>query len=358
MYRKERINLKLSVMKRLSNSLVFLLIILLGVSSCVSSRKYNKELAELERYRKEAKMYHSQMKKLKSDSINISEQADHLVRMLGMERKAKQIALNETEEYRILREKISLQGEQLEHLKKGILHALIDFETEDLQVHIEHGKVYVSMPNKLLFNVGGTQIGSTGKEALGHLSDVLKHHPDIQILVEGHTDNVPVRNGNPYFKDNWELSTSRATCVARILAKEDKLSPERVTVVGKAEFEPIADNSTLEGRQQNRRVEIVLSPRLEELMETIVFTDLKKDVMEYRHQIPSYNGIQNISNELKNEFDQKTIQMPAHKDAKNEIANILPQTMKNTYKDSKTVTNSNEFKVLIDIKNPNKDKKL
>jgi chemotaxis protein MotB len=150
----------------------------------------------------------------------------------------------------------------------GILrNALLGFNSDELSVEIKNGKVYVSMSDKLLFKSGSSSVEQKGKEALKLLGGVLDKNPDIDILVEGHTDNVPIKTS--VYKDNWDLSVARATSIVRILMNDYKIAPTRMTASGKGEFFPKADNETPEGRAKNRRTEIILSPKLDELMKLL-----------------------------------------------------------------------------------------
>ncbi|PJA07342.1 MAG: flagellar motor protein MotB [Flavobacteriales bacterium CG_4_10_14_0_2_um_filter_32_8] len=143
-------------------------------------------------------------------------------------------------------------------------NALLGFNSEELSVEIKNGKVYVSMSDKLLFKSGSVAVESKGVEALQVLADVLNKNADIDILVEGHTDSIPIKTA--LFKDNWDLSVVRATSIVRLLSQDYKVSSTRVTASGKGEFFPKATNSTPEGRAKNRRTEIILSPKMDELM--------------------------------------------------------------------------------------------
>lgn len=148
-----------------------------------------------------------------------------------------------------------------------ITRALHGFEKSDLTVQMRDGKVYVSLSEKLLFQSGRTDVDAKGRAALLQLAEVLQKNPDISIMVEGHTDNVPLA-GTGFMKDNWDLSVLRATSIIRILT-EAGVDARRITASGRSEYFPVAPNSTAEGRARNRRTEIVLTPRLEELTRLI-----------------------------------------------------------------------------------------
>lgn len=153
-------------------------------------------------------------------------------------------------------------------LKQKVSEALLNFKENDLTVEVKNGKVYVSLAEQLLFNSGSTVVDAKGVEALKKLAQVLKDSKDVNIVVEGHTDDVPISGGNKYLKDNWDLSVLRATSIVRILT-ENGASPERVTAAGKSEFSPKATNESAEGRRENRRTEIILTPKLDELFQIL-----------------------------------------------------------------------------------------
>lgn len=241
----------------------FVAISLLSTVACTTQQQYQKQLTELQSLRKSHE-------KLKKDSVELANQADELVMMLGNERKEKEYHMSESEQLRLLKQKIQNQNEELQYLKASIIKALIDFDTEDLHIYIEQGKVYVSLSDRLLFASASTEIDQIGGEAILLLANVLKQHPEINIMIEGHTDNIPVRKLKSAFRDNWELSTARAAAVARILAEEQHISPNRMTIIGRGEFYPKVSNDTEEGRRLNRRTEIILSPKLDLLLETIM----------------------------------------------------------------------------------------
>ena len=147
-------------------------------------------------------------------------------------------------------------------LKQTISNALKGFEGKGLTVIQKNGKVYVSMENKLLFNSGSWAVGSNGKKAVKDLAEVLKKNPEIEVLIEGHTDNVPYKGA--VIKDNWDLSVKRATAIVRIL-QVSGLNPEQLIAAGKSQYSPLDNNESSQGRAKNRRIEIVLSPNLDEI---------------------------------------------------------------------------------------------
>ena len=159
---------------------------------------------------------------------------------------------------------IAAKDEAMSKLKDAISRALTDFEGKGLTVEQRDGKVYVSMENKLLFNSGSWAVGNEGRQAVQQLGNVLADNPDIAILIEGHTDNVPY-TGNSQLSGNWDLSTKRATAIVNILRENANINPENLTAAGRGEFAPIASNDTAEGKAKNRRIEVILTPKLDEI---------------------------------------------------------------------------------------------
>jgi len=162
---------------------------------------------------------------------------------------------------------LARQDSIAQRLNAVLRNAMLGFNADELIVEIKNGKVYVSMSDKLLFKSGSSTVEEKGREALRLLADVLGKNPDIDILVEGHTDNVPIRTS--VYKDNWDLSVARATSIVRILAVDYKIASTRMTASGKGEYSPRSDNQTAEGRALNRRTEIILSPKLQEIMQLL-----------------------------------------------------------------------------------------
>lgn len=181
---------------------------------------------------------------------------------LSSDLKKREQRLKEVEE--ILRKR----DEATNQLKEKLQQALLGFTKNGLSVEIRNGKVYVSLTDKLLFPSGSIIIDEKGKQALSQLADVLKQQPEINIAVEGHTDSQKITNLGQ-IKDNWDLSVLRSTSVVRYLTEVSKVESVRMTATGKGEFQPLDANTTAEGRSKNRRIEIVLSPKLDELYDLI-----------------------------------------------------------------------------------------
>lgn len=159
---------------------------------------------------------------------------------------------------------IARQDSITNRLNSVLRDALLGFQDDELSVEVKNGKVYVSMSDKLLFKSGSAKVEDKGKEAIEKLGNVLEKNPDIDILIEGHTDNVPIKTAT--YKDNWDLSVARATSIVRLLTDNHDLDEKRITAAGRGEFMPRATNETTEGKALNRRTEIILAPKLDELM--------------------------------------------------------------------------------------------
>ena len=163
---------------------------------------------------------------------------------------------------------INRKDSLLSSLKDKISSALLGFEGDGLTITQKNGKVYISLEEQLLFASGSWQIDSRGIEALSKLSKSLENQKDIDVLIEGHTDSIPY-SGRGQIKDNWDLSVVRATAIVRILSNSSTINPERLTAAGKGEFVPIQNNNTISGRSANRRIEIILTPKLYDLYELL-----------------------------------------------------------------------------------------
>lgn len=159
---------------------------------------------------------------------------------------------------------IASKDASMRKLKDAISAALTNFEGKGLTVEQRDGKVYISMENKLLFSSGSWAVGSEGRRAVKQLGKVLAENPDIAVLIEGHTDNVPY-GGSAQIKGNWDLSTKRATAIVEILRENSDIKAGNLTAAGRGEFAPIATNTTAEGKAKNRRIEVILTPKLDEI---------------------------------------------------------------------------------------------
>ena len=205
-----------------------------------------------------ADLQEAQQALLKGSEVEIR----RLMEELQATQKEKNARLAELEQ--ILQE----QQSAVAALRKTVSDALMGFENQGLAVTQKNGKVYVSLEEKLLFKSGSTVVDPKGAAALKKLSGVLEQNPDINVMIEGHTDDVPVIAGSAY-KDNWDLSVLRATSIVRILLDGSKINPERLTTAGRSQYLPVDPAKTAESRQKNRRTEIILSPKLDELYKLV-----------------------------------------------------------------------------------------
>ena len=162
-----------------------------------------------------------------------------------------------------LQDMLQNQRDVMTRLKGSISDALMKYKTDELYIYNKDGNVYVSLQEKLLFKSGSDVVDPKGKEALKTLAQVLNSTKDITVMIEGHTDSIPIKTTK--YQDNWDLSTARATSIVRILTKEFGFNSNLITASGKSEFKPVKSNSTTEGRAANRRTEVILSPDLKEL---------------------------------------------------------------------------------------------
>ena len=167
---------------------------------------------------------------------------------------------------------LKAREEAIAAIRRQVSDALLGFEGKGLTISTRDGKVYVSMEDKLLFRSGSYEIGRDGEKAVRDLAKVLAANPDINVMVEGHTDDVRY-TPNAYLKDNLDLSAKRATTVVRLLLENKEIAPERIVAAGRGESLPVAEGKTTEARAKNRRTEIILTPKYDELMKLMETTN-------------------------------------------------------------------------------------
>lgn len=238
-------------------------------ASCVSSKKYKASVAQSEELQ-------SQVNSLNKTIGNLKEQVNTLtgqVSSLTSEKQSMDAAFTKykaectgtANKLRATQATLKEEYEKMEKLEGIITDALKDFEDKGLEVTMENGLVHVSMEDKLLYKSGSSKLGTEGKEALGKLVGALSDYPNLRIIVLGNTDNVKFKGAT----DNWTLSTERANGVVRVLRDDYKMDPKRLTAAGKGMYNPVADNSTAQGRAKNRRTEIILNPDLDKLWDSL-----------------------------------------------------------------------------------------
>jgi len=263
-------------MKKLQH-LLLVPVTVLVLSSCVSQKKYRGALEREQSLlmtktslENEITSLKGQIESLQTDNAKLVKQIDDAMKRAadaaGMANMTQQQLEAEQKRLWDLRKLLDQQRQAVENLRLKMANALTGFNSNELQVFVKNGKVYVSLQENLLFPSGSAVVNPKGRQALGTLAQVLNTNPDINVVVEGHTDSIPIKGK---YEDNWALSTARATSIVRILTDGYKVDPVRVTASGRSKYEPIDDNTTADGRQRNRRTEIILAPKLDELMQLL-----------------------------------------------------------------------------------------
>jgi chemotaxis protein MotB len=264
-------------MKKTLHILVFLsLIFTLLFASCVPSRKYvasenraNKLQKDNDKVQSQLNDCNTKVKALNDEKANLqNEYAAVQNDLKDLSSQSKMTIADQAKRLKTLQDMIQSQKDVMTKLKNSITDALLNYQTDELTIYIKDGKVYVSLEEKLLFKSGSDVVDLKGKEALKSLAKVLNGTNDITVMVEGHTDNVPIKTKQ--FEDNWDLSTARATSILRILTKDYGFDSNRITAAGRGQFHPIKTNETAAGRAANRRTEIILSPDLKEIYKLLL----------------------------------------------------------------------------------------
>lgn len=223
-----------------------------------TSSETKKILAELQKMQEELQRKEDELRALERLLNQRKENLDKL----NAELLAKEAKIAE------LQAVLDKKESDVQALKKKLQEALFNFENNGLTISIRNGKVYVSLEESLLFASGSTQVDPKGREALKKLAQVLEQNKDINITIEGHTDIDPYL-GKGEIKDNWDLSALRATNILRIILENGKIDPKRLTASGRGEFIPVDSGTTKEAKKKNRRTEIILTPKLDELFQLI-----------------------------------------------------------------------------------------
>jgi len=299
LYDKIKQNSGGNIMIKFRKKIAFVLIITMAFTACVSKKKFvkseNDRQACMEReinlneqrvgLSKQIEYLKKQNRLLEEDTTGLSARIrEHEIKIaefnqmissnlsekekLNLMLKKKNDDLKERE--RKINELDSISKKQtafLTDVMKKINGVLVNFKKDELTVEMKDGKVYISMADKLLFPSGSSTLDERGQTALGMLAGVLKEQPGLDILIIGHTDSIPIKTN--CLKDNWDLSVSRANSVVRILTETYKISPLQIMAAGKSEYSPVVKNDTKEGRALNRRIEIVILPKLDELYNLI-----------------------------------------------------------------------------------------
>jgi len=225
----------------------------------------SKELDEA--YRKQTALS-KQIEDLTGKNRDLSSESDKRLSLLS---KSKQDLVNQQAKLEHLQALMDAQKKAIEAIRKKMTDALVGFKSDELSVAIKNGKVYVSLQENLLFPSGSAVVNPKGKVALGKLAEVLNQNPDITVDIEGHTDSIPIHGK---YQDNWDLSLARSASIVRILTIDYKVDSKRVIASGHSQFDPVQTNSTPEGRALNRRTDIILSPKLDELYKLLQTPDM------------------------------------------------------------------------------------
>lgn len=265
--------------KKIYTSVVIVVFALL-LGSCVPTRKYKDSQMALQSARNDSALLAAKVSTLESNVSQLKGQINDLnAQVSDLTNKAGQLstdAANKQSQLSKSQAELQSQQQRLAHLqalmdqqqkatqeiRQKMADALVGFKSNELSVSIKNGKVYVSLQENLLFPSGSAVVNPKGKVALGKLAAVLNSNPDITVDIEGHTDSIPIRGK---YKDNWDLSTARANSIVRILTQDYSVDPVRVIASGHSLYDPVQPNSSSEGRALNRRTEIILSPKLDEL---------------------------------------------------------------------------------------------
>lgn len=226
-------------------------------------------LRERELALKELERTHYQ-RKLALDNLSRRIQADSLTTdsLLRLQQTLTQELQTKHADMEQLRLQLNQKDSMTQALRQSVADALFGFEGQGLTVNLRNGRVYVSLDEQLMFKSGNYQVDATGREALQRLIPVLAQQTDVEIVVEGHTDDVPLHSSSA-ISDNWDLSVKRATSIVRELLKGNQIDPSRITASGRAEYHPLVKGSTPEARRQNRRTEIILQPRVSHILQAL-----------------------------------------------------------------------------------------
>lgn len=263
----------------MKNSIYALVLISLSgvmlLSGCGPSKKLVESRAKVDKLKQDSVKTQNQLSEcyqqvtgLKSDKENLQSKYAILqgdLKVLNTE--SSMTIADQAKRLQTLQNLIQSQRDVMNALKNSMADALMNYSTDELSVYILDGNVYVSMQEKLLFKSGSDVVDPKGVEVLKKLSKVLGNTKDISVMIVGHTDNVPIKTRQ--FKDNWDLSTARATSIVRILTQDNTFDKTRITASGKSEFHPVKSNESAEGRAGNRRTDVILSPDLKELFKIL-----------------------------------------------------------------------------------------
>ncbi len=273
----------------------------LNLTSCVSKKKLLDAQAQYEKLNVTYTALQGSLKDCETEKNELANNnASMIAQIDGLNKQVAFLKENNTQALKQLQDLSVITGQQAESIKKSLENigakdsyiqtlqesmarkdslnmalvmnlkgAIGNLEDEDINVKVDKGVVYIDISDKLLFKTGKYDITKDAKVVLGKVAQVLKNQPDIEFMVEGHTDNVAYKGGNGILMDNWDLSVKRATAVVRVLQTEYGLDPAKMAAAGRGEYKPIADNSTPEGKAANRRTRIVILPQLDQFFKLL-----------------------------------------------------------------------------------------
>ncbi|MBC7826398.1 MAG: OmpA family protein [Chitinophagaceae bacterium] len=262
-------------MKNKLSTIVFLVLVVGTLfTSCVAKRKYLSARDNADQLRADSVRLASELATQADNISNLQKTNTSLQQQIGtvqrqMDSSNRQAAGQLAQSQRrleTLQALIDQQRKTTSELRQKMTDALKGFNSNELSVSVKNGKVYVSLQENLLFPSGSAVVNPKGKQALGKLAGVLTINPDINVNIEGHTDSIPIR---ARYEDNWALSVARATSIVRILTKDYGVEPLRIIASGHSQYDPVDSNMSQDGRAKNRRTEIILSPKLDELYKII-----------------------------------------------------------------------------------------
>lgn len=235
------------------------------LSACVSSQKYQS-------LKSASNDYQAQNKKLRNDSLQLARDVDYFkskLREQTGESVEQEVELTYTKAYLDqLQQNFERRKQKWNDLRKYLNRSMYEFEKDGVFVYEDEGKIHLSLPDQLLFPSASAWVSKKGKKALSSLAKVLRENSELDVIVEGHTDNRVLKDAAPYL-DNWDLSTSRATAVVRVLTEEYQVNPTKLMAAGRAQYDPYMNNYSSANRQQNRRVEIIFLPDMSEILDRL-----------------------------------------------------------------------------------------
>lgn len=294
-------NLNLLInMNKIKIILLSVITVSLISTSCVSQKKYKQQLSRFDQLEQQYSKKQSDLNACENAKANYLKEIEELRRLLA-EREREQsnlkttntqmlnqlealsvISSQQAESIKKSMENIGMKDAYIQDLQKSMAYkdslnmalvmnlkgAIGNLADEDINIKVDKGVVFIDISDKLLFKSGSYEVTERAKEVLGKVAKVLKNQPDIEFMVEGHTDNVPYSRRGDLF-DNWDLSVKRATSVVRILQNTYGLDPAKISAAGRSEYNPIATNATADGKSKNRRTRIIILPQLDQFFKLL-----------------------------------------------------------------------------------------